>query len=40
MLEYGLNQEFERAAALGVLLVGFALVVVLGVRHLGLNLGE
>jgi iron(III) transport system permease protein len=39
MLEYGLNQEFERAAAMGVLLVVFAIVVTLGARRLGLNLG-
>lgn len=39
MLEYGLSQEFERAAALGVLLVLFALLVTLGARRLGLNLG-
>ncbi|HLG73688.1 MAG TPA: iron ABC transporter permease [Chloroflexota bacterium] len=39
MLEYGLSQEFERAAALGVLLVLFATVVTLTARRLGLNLG-
>jgi len=39
MLEYGLSQEFERAAAMGVLLVLFAIVVTLGARRLGLNLG-
>jgi iron(III) transport system permease protein len=39
MLEYGLSQEFERAAALGVLLVAFAILVTLGARRLGLNLG-
>ena len=40
MLEYGLNQEFERAAAMGVLLVVFALAVTLGARRMGLNLGN
>ena len=40
MLEYGLNQEFERAAAMGVLLVVFALGVTLGSRRMGLNLGS
>ncbi|HEX6512648.1 MAG TPA: ABC transporter permease subunit, partial [Chloroflexota bacterium] len=39
MLEYGLSQEFERAAAVGVLLVVFAVAVTLGARRLGLNLG-
>jgi iron(III) transport system permease protein len=39
MLEYGLNQEFERAAAMGVLLVVFAVAVTLGARRMGLKLG-
>ncbi len=39
MLEYGLSQEFERAAALGVLLVASAAIVTLSARRLGLNLG-
>jgi iron(III) transport system permease protein len=40
MLEYGLSQEFERAAALGVILVAFVTVVTLTARRLGLNLGR
>jgi iron(III) transport system permease protein len=39
MLQYGLSQEFERAAAMGVLLVVFALAVTLSARRLGLHLG-
>lgn len=38
MLEYSSSLEFERAAAIGVLLMLFALVVTLGARRLGLNL--
>lgn len=38
MLEYSTSLEFERAAAIGVLLMAFALVVMLGARRVGLTL--
>lgn len=38
MLEYSFNNEFERAAAIGVLIAVFVLVVTVGARRLGLNL--
>jgi ABC-type Fe3+ transport system permease subunit len=38
MLEYSFNNEFERAAAVGVLMAAFALVITLGARRLGLNI--
>ncbi len=37
MLEYSFNHEFERAAAIGVLVSAFVLLVTLGARRLGFN---
>jgi iron(III) transport system permease protein len=38
MLEYSFNHEFERAAAIGVLVSAFVLLVTLGARRLGFSL--
>jgi iron(III) transport system permease protein len=38
MLEYSFNHEFERAAAIGVLVSAFVLLVTLGARRLGFTL--